>query len=145
MKKVGEYLVQEGLYYTGTHEWAKVEGDKVRIGIADFAQRNLKDLVYVEFIDQDENELDVGSEVEAKKQIGAVESVKATAEVFSPVSGKILEINRKLENSPEMANNEPYGEGWVLVIKPSNLEADLKNLMDDSKYMEFLKTAEPSH
>ncbi|MHA1409764.1 MAG: glycine cleavage system protein GcvH [Candidatus Odinarchaeia archaeon] len=141
--KVGEYEVEEGLYYTKTHEWAKVEGDNVRVGIADFAQRNLKDLVYVEFIDADENELDVGDNVEAGKQIAAIESVKATSEVYSPITGEIVELNKDLEDNPEMANEEPYGKGWLMVIKPADLDADLEKLMDDKAYAEYVKTAEP--
>mgnify|MGYP005831081429 CR=1 FL=1 len=143
--KVGEYVIQEGLYYTKTHEWLKVEGDKARIGITDYAQRNLKDLVYVEFIAADETTLDVGSDVKAGGQIAAIESVKATSEVYSPLSGKILELNHKLEDNPEMANEEPYGKGYLMLIKPSDLDEDLKNLMNDKKYAEFVKQAAAEH
>ncbi|WEU41055.1 MAG: glycine cleavage system protein GcvH [Candidatus Odinarchaeum yellowstonii] len=143
--KVGEYIIQEGLYYTKTHEWLKVENNKAIVGITDYAQRNLKDLVYVEFINADEEPLDVGSIVKAGSQIAAIESVKATSEVYSPVSGKILEVNRKLESNPELANKEPYGAGYLMVIEPIDLKADIKKLMDDKKYAEFVKEEAASH
>ncbi|MEM2109070.1 MAG: glycine cleavage system protein GcvH [Candidatus Odinarchaeota archaeon] len=143
--KVGDYVIQEGLYYTKTHEWLKIENNKAVVGITDYAQRNLKDLVYVEFINADEEALDVGSEVKAGSQIAAIESVKATSEVYSPVSGRIVEINRKLENNPELANKEPYGAGYIMVIEPSDLNSEVKKLMNDKSYMEFVKQEVASH
>jgi len=143
--KVGEYVIQEGLYYTKTHEWLKIQNNKAVVGITDYAQRNLKDLVYVEFINADEEALDVGSEVKAGSQIAAIESVKATSEVYSPVSGRIVEINRKLENNPELANKEPYGAGYLMVIEPSDLNSEVKKLMNDKNYVEFVKQEVASH
>ncbi|MHA1755024.1 MAG: glycine cleavage system protein GcvH [Candidatus Odinarchaeia archaeon] len=143
--KSGDYEIQEGYYYTKTHEWAKVENGVVRVGITDFAQKNLKDLVYVEFINAGEEALDVGSEVKAGEQIAAIESVKATSEVYCPVGGKIVELNKELEDSPELANEEPYSKGWLMVIEPSDLDDDLDKLMEDKEYAEYVKTAEVEH
>jgi len=140
--KVGEYEVKEGYYYTKTHEWAKVEDDVVRVGITDYAQKSLKDLVYIEFIDENEATVEVGDEVKAGDQIAAIESVKATSEVLSPVSGEVQELNTELEDSPELANQDPYEKGWLMVIKPSDLDEDLSALMDEKEYAEYLKKVE---
>ena len=129
-----EYKVEEGLYYTKEHEWARKESDSlVIVGIADYAQAQLHEIVYVELPEMD---ADVG-QMEA---VGAVESVKAVSDFYCPVSGKVVEVNESLIDAPEQINNEPYGVGWIAKIEPVNLESDLGNLMDAAAYGEFLKT-----
>jgi glycine cleavage system H protein len=129
-----EYKVEEGLYYTKEHEWARKESDSlVIVGIADYAQAQLHEIVYVELPEMD---ADVG-QMEA---VGAVESVKAVSDFYCPVSGKVVEVNESLIDAPEQINNEPYGAGWIAKIEPVNLESDLGNLMDAAAYGEFLKT-----
>ena len=136
--KVNEYEVKEDLYYTKEHEWAKIEGEYVRIGITDYAQKQLRDIVYVELPE-------VGKKVGKMGVIGTVESVKAVSEVYSPVSGEVVEVNLELENSPELINQDPYGEGWIALIKPTNLEEELKELMKAEDYLEYLKKEIEEH
>ncbi len=127
-----EYKVEEGLYYTEEHEWARRLGDgNVAIGIADYAQSQLHEIVYVELPE-------VGAEVSQKDVLGAVESVKAVSDVYSPVSGTVVEVNEELLDSPEKINEDPYGEGWIAKIEPSDLEADLSRLMDAERYKEHV-------
>ena len=137
--KVNEYEVREGLYYGKEHEWVKIEGQLARIGITDYAQKQLGDVVYVEFVD-------VGSKVEQTKEaktkameLGVIESIKAVSEIYAPVSGTLKDINQVLRDKPELFNTDPYGEGWICLVEASNLEAELKNLMDANAYAEFLK------
>jgi glycine cleavage system H protein len=129
-----EYKVEEGLYYTKEHEWAKkLEDGMVAVGVADYAQSQLHEIVYVEL-----PELDI--EVSQMEAIGAVESVKAVSDFYCPVSGKVVEVNEELLDAPEMINNDPFGDGWIAKIEPSNLDEDLSNLMDAAAYTELLKT-----
>jgi glycine cleavage system H protein len=127
------YEIPEGLYYSKDHEWAKLEGSRVRIGITDYAQKSLHDVVYVELPQ-------LNKQVRQSDTIGAVESVKAASDVFAPTGGKVVEVNKRLEDEPELINNEPYGEGWIAMLEPANLQADLGKLMDTKKYSEFLKS-----
>ena len=129
-----EYKVEEGIYYTKEHEWAKkLDDGMVAVGIDDFAQAALHEIVYVELPEME-------SEVSQGQAIGAVESVKAVSDMYSPVSGKIVKVNEALLDAPEQINNDPYGEGWIAKIEPSNLDGDLGNLMDAAAYAEYLKT-----
>ncbi len=129
-----EYKVDEGLYYTKEHEWAKKLGDgKVAVGVDDYAQSQLHEIVYVELPEMD-------AEVAQGGALGAVESVKAVSDMYAPVGGKVVEVNEELLDSPELINDDPYGEGWIAKIEPSGLEADLAKLMDAEKYKEFLAT-----
>ncbi|MCW4050570.1 MAG: glycine cleavage system protein GcvH [Candidatus Bathyarchaeota archaeon] len=128
-----EYKVEEGFYYTKEHEWAKVDGGMVLIGIDDYAQGQLHEIVYVELPDMD-------AEVGQGEALGAVESVKAVSDLYSPVAGKVVEVNESLLDSPEKINNDPYGEGWIVKVEPSSLDADLGNLMDAAAYKEFMAT-----
>jgi len=129
-----EYKVEEGFYYTKEHEWVKKESDSlVIVGIADYAQGALHEIVYVELPEMD-------AEVGQMEAVGAVESVKAVSDFYCPVSGKVVEVNESLLDAPEKINNEPYGAGWIAKIEPANLEADLGNLMDATAYAEYLKT-----
>jgi glycine cleavage system H protein len=131
--KVGEYEYLDGLYYTKEHEWLKVEGDKCRIGLGDYAQKQLHEIVFVD-------PPKAGSKVTQMQSAGTVESVKAVGDIFSPASGEVVEVNDKLSSNPELLNTSPYGDGWVAIVKPSNLDQELKNLMDSKAYGEFLKT-----
>lgn len=129
-----EYKVDEGLYYTKEHEWAKKLGDgKVAVGVDDYAQSQLHEIVYVELPEMD-------AEVAQGEALGAVESVKAVSDMYAPVGGKVVEVNEELLDSPELINDDPYGEGWIAKIEPSGLEADLAKLMDAEKYKAFLAT-----
>jgi len=131
--KVGEYEVPDDLYYSREHEWMKVEADKCRAGLTDYAQKSLHEVVFVDLPK-------VGMNVSQAQSIGTVESVKAVADVFSPVSGEIVEVNQNLPDKPELVNQNPYGDGWVAVIKPSSLDAEIKGLLDAKGYCEFLKS-----
>ena len=130
---VGEYEVPDGLYYSREHEWMKIEAERCRIGLTDYAQKSLHEVVFVDLPK-------IGANVSQAQSIGTVESVKAVADVFSPVSGEIVEANQNLPDKPELVNQNPYGDGWVAVIKPSNLESEIKNLLDAKGYSEFLKS-----
>jgi glycine cleavage system H protein len=127
-----EYKVEEGVYYTKEHEWAKKLGDgNVAVGIDDYAQSQLHEIVFVELPEVD-------AEVAKGGALGAVESVKAVSDVYAPVGGRVVEVNEELLDSPELINDDPYGEGWIAKIEPSGLDADLAKLMDAEKYKAFL-------
>lgn len=126
------YTMPKELYYTREHEWARVEEAHVRIGVDDYAQKSLHEIVYVEV-------LPVGTFIDHMGKIGTVESIKAVSEVFSPISGEITEVNDRLTESPELVNQDPYGEGWIAKIRATNLKADLKNLMTADQYADYIK------
>jgi len=121
----------EELKYTEEHEWVMVEDDVVTVGISDFAQDQLGDVVFVELPA-------VGTIVEAGKPFGVVESVKAVSDVYAPVSGEVVEINEELPDSPEAINTSPYDDGWMIKIKLS-APAELAELMDADAYQEFIE------
>ncbi len=127
------YHVPEDLMYTKEHEWAKQEGSVVRVGITDYAAKTLNDIVYV-------TPPKVSSAVEQMKSMGTVESIKAVSEIYSPVSGTVARVNGELESHPELVNKSPYGEGWLLEVKPSNFESERKSLMDARAYAAYLNT-----
>ncbi|MFH1741453.1 MAG: glycine cleavage system protein GcvH [bacterium] len=118
--------IPENLRYTQTHEWARIEGDEATIGITDFAQHQLTDIVYVEMPE-------IGAAAVQGKEIGVVESCKIAADLYAPVSGEVVAINDRLADEPQLVNNDPYGEGWIIKIRLSNpSEADA--LMDAKAY-----------
>ncbi|MBN1785184.1 MAG: glycine cleavage system protein GcvH [Candidatus Bathyarchaeota archaeon] len=123
MVKVEDCEVPENLYYHKEYLWAKVEGDKVKIGMIDFAQKQLNDIVYVELPS-------AGDEVTQNEPFGTLESVKAVSDLIAPISGTIETVNEELESKPELINEDPYGEGWLIIVTPTNLDADLKNILD---------------
>ena len=124
--------VVENWLYSKEHEWVEVLGEnRVRVGITDFAQNQLGDLVFVE-IPQ------VGDEVTADETMGTVESVKAVSDLFSPVSGKVVEVNGELEDSPEVINSDAYGQGWMIVIELSNPD-ELTGLLTAQQYAAFVE------
>lgn len=116
------------LKYTENDEWIKVDGDTARIGLTDYAQDQLSDIVYVDLSDVDE-----GATVAQGETFGAVESVKAASDVYAPASGEVLAVNEALEDEPELINNSPYDNGWMIEIKLSN-PGELNNLMDVEAY-----------
>lgn len=122
------------LKYTKEHEWAKVEGDHVRIGITDFAQDQLGDVVFVELPE-------VGSEVEQNETFGVIESVKAVSDLYSPVSGEVIEVNQTLADSPELVNSGPYSNGWMIVVKMRNQE-ELNELLTAEQYGSLVQKGE---
>jgi glycine cleavage system H protein len=127
----------DDLKYTETSEWVKLEGDKARVGITDFAQHELTDIVYVEAPE-------VGSEVTKGEEFGVVESVKAAADFYAPVTGEVVEMNEKLGDSPDLMNSDPYGEGWMIVIKMSD-PSELESLLAKDTYIEHIKKEKAEH
>ena len=124
----------EELRYTKQHEWAKVDGDRVRVGITDFAQDALGDVVYVDVPE-------VGTAVRAGEPFGEVESTKSVSDVYSPVTGKVVERNGRLEERPELVNSDPYGEGWIVAIEVEG-ENELQALLDSRGYRDFVEQAQ---
>jgi glycine cleavage system H protein len=118
--------IPDDLLYTETHEWIKRQGDNVHVGITDHAQSELTDVVYVELPKMDR-------QANAKEAIAVVESVKAASDIYAPVKGTIVEVNKALEADPGLINREPYGQGWIFVMKLDNAD-DLKNLKDAAAY-----------
>jgi glycine cleavage system H protein len=127
------YHIPDDLLYTKEHEWAKAEGASVRVGITDYAAKTLNDVVYV-------TSPRVGSKVEQMKSMGTVESIKAVSEIYSPVSGTVSKVNTELDMHPELINKSPYGEGWLVIVEPSNFSSEKKLLLDAKAYSEFLGT-----
>ena len=119
-------IIPDDLLYTESHEWIKREGDNIRVGITDHAQSELTDVVYVELPKLER-------QVNVKEPIAVVESVKAASDIYAPVKGTIVEANKALEADPGLINREPYGQGWIFVLKIENPD-DLKNLKDASAY-----------
>ena len=127
-----EYEVPEQLYYTKEHEWVRVSDNTATVGITDYAQKSLHEVVYVELPE-------VGRELTQGEVMGSVESVKAVSDIYAPVSGKVVEVNEKLLDEPETLNNDPYGEGWIAKIELTNFEEDKKKLMTAEQYRNLLK------
>ncbi len=126
--------VPKDLLYTKEHEWARVEGDVVTVGITDYAQSQLSDIVYVELPE-------VGTQVQAMEPFGTVEAVKAVSDLYSPVSGEVVAINERLADEPDLVNKDPYGEGWMIRVKLSNPE-ELKNLLSPEEYEKLIEEEE---
>lgn len=116
----------EDLFYTESHEWVRNEGNHVAIGLTDYAQRELKDIVYVELPE-------IGSEFKKGESIGVVESVKTVADIFSPVNGKVTETNLTLKDHPQFVNEDPYGKGWMVKMEVRDKE-ELKGLLSSKAY-----------
>ena len=118
--------VPEDLFYTDSHEWVRREGDNARVGITDHAQAELTDVVYVELPKIDR-------QVNAKEATAVVESVKAASDIFAPVKGTVVEVNKALEGNPALINTDPFGEGWIFVVKMDSAD-DVKQLKDAAGY-----------
>ena len=120
--------------YDNEHEWAMIDGDRVIIGISDHAQDSLGDIVFIQLPD-------VGATVSAGDVFGEIESVKAVSDLYAPISGTVVKVNEALSDQPDLINNDPYGEGWMLEIEPSDLD-ELDNLMDADAYDEYVENEE---
>ena len=124
----------EDLLYTESHEWVKDEGTQVTIGLTDYAQSQLKDIVYVELPE-------IGSKFKKEESIGVVESVKTVADIYSPVTGKVVETNLTLKDHPQFINQDPYGKGWIVKMEVQN-KKELKGLLLARAYQDFLPKEE---
>ncbi|PHO06879.1 glycine cleavage system protein H [Thermoanaerobacterium thermosaccharolyticum] len=122
--------IQEGLYYSKNHEWVKVEGDKAYVGITDYAQHSLGDIVYAELPDVD-------TFLNAGDTLGTVESVKAASDVYCPISGKVIEVNQSVADEPSLLNSDPY-ENWMICVE-MNDPSELDELMSPEEYSDFCK------
>jgi glycine cleavage system H protein len=131
MKDINDVTLPDDIHYAESHEWAKAEGNNIKVGITDFAQDQLGDIVFVEMPEAGET-FDKGAE------FGTVESVKAVSELYMPVGGEIVAVNSALEDSPEFINNAPYSDGWMIEVKPDN-PAELEALMTKDAYLTSLK------
>ena len=123
--------IPDNLKYTKEHEWVKIEGNVITVGITDYAQEQLGDIVYVELPAE-------GEEIAKEDTFGSLESVKAVSDCYSPVSGKVSEINSTLEDSPETVNEDCYGDGWVIKIEAANT-AEFEDMMDHEAYKKFVE------
>mgnify|MGYP006283925243 CR=1 FL=1 len=123
---------KEELKYSKEHEWVKLDGDTATVGITDFAQNQLTDIVFVELPEK-------GKHATQNKEVAVVESVKSVSDIFAPVSGEIAEVNDKVKDSPEMINKDPYGEGWLIKIRLEDKE-ELKSLMSHDDYEKFISS-----
>lgn len=122
--------ILEELKYTKEHEWAKLEDDWVVIGITDYAQDALGEIVYIELPSE-------GDEITKGNPFGAVESTKSVSDLYAPVSGEVMEVNEALLDSPEAINEDPYGDGWMIKVKPYDI-GEIQDLMDSDEYTEFI-------
>ena len=123
-------IIPDDLLYTESHEWIKREGEKIRVGITDHAQSELTDVVYVELPKLER-------QVNPKEPVAVVESVKAASDIYAPVKGAVVEANKALEADPGLINREPYGQGWIFVLKVENPD-DLKTLKDGAAYKKHI-------
>ena len=127
------YHIPDDLMYTKDHEWAKEEGGIIRVGITDYAAKTLNDIVYIASPKPNDR-------VEQLKSMGTVESIKAVSEVYSPISGTVTNVNSQLDSHPELVNKSPYGDGWLVEVKPSNYDSERKSLLDAKAYTAHLVT-----
>ncbi len=133
MKEIDELNMPDDLRYANDHEWARVEGDKVRVGLDDYAQDQLGDIVFVELPQE-------GDSFKKGEVFATVESVKAVCECYLPVGGEIVAVNSALEDGPELVNNSPYGDGWMVEVNPTDL-SEMDTLMTNVSCVEKLKGA----
>ena len=131
MKELNELNFPDDIRYAKSHEWARSEGETIKVGITDYAQDQLGDIVFVELPE-------VGDTLDKGEEFGTVESVKAVSELYMPVGGEVVAINDTLEDAPEKVNNTPYGDGWMLEVKADN-PPDMDDLMDNNAYVDTLK------
>jgi glycine cleavage system H protein len=130
-KEISEIILVDGLKYSKEHEWVQKEGDTVKIGITDYAQDQLGDIVFVELPEVD-------SEFAKGDEFGTLESTKAVSELYMPIGGKIVAINEALEDDSELVNKDTYGDGWMIAVAPSD-QAEVDAMMDKDTYLELLK------
>ena len=132
MVKVDGFEVPEGLYYSKDFAWIKIEGETVRMGVTDYAQKSLREIVYAELPA-------TGTVLKQGEPYGTVESVKAVSDLVAAISGMIEEVNEEVKSKPETLNEDPYEKGWLVIMKPTNLQAELENLMDFKAAVEWHK------
>lgn len=123
--------IPESLKYTKDHEWIKIDGDEALIGVTDYAQQELGDVVFVEI----ETE---GETLEKEEVFGTIEAVKTVSDIFMPISGEVTEVNPKLEDSPDVVNKDPYGDGWLIKVKISD-QSEADDLLDADQYKELIE------
>ena len=133
MVKVDSYEIPEGLHYSKDWFWVKIEDGKAKMGITDYAQKQLREIVFAELPA-------AGGTLKANEPFGSIESVKAVSDLISPLSGTIDQVNQEVTSKPEILNEDPFGKGWLLVITPSNLDAELGGLMDFNASVEWHKS-----
>ena len=131
MKEINELYIPDDVKYTDEQEWARQDGESVTVGISDYATDQMGDIVYVELPE-------VGRTFKKGEEFGTVESVKAVSELYMPVSGEIVSINSALEDAPELVNNDPYQQGWMIKLMPSDV-SEMDSLKDKNAYLEMLK------
>ena len=134
MKEISELNLLDDVRYSEDHEWARSQGDTIRVGISDYAQDQLGDVIYVDLPK-------VGDSLEKVEEFGSIESVKAVSDLIIPVSGEIISVNPELEDTPELVNSSPYEDGWMIDIKPAE-PAELDELLTKDDYLEMLKGLE---
>lgn len=132
---VNGYVIPLDRLYTGSDEWVKIEDGKARIGVTDYAQKQLKDVVGVDLPE-------TGAHIERGEPLATIDSIKTAAEVYSPLTGKVIEVNEKLLESPELVNSDPYGEGWLVVVEPERLDDEKGKLLTPEQYAELVKKRE---
>ena len=132
MVKVDDYEVVEGLYYSKEYFWVRIEDGRARMGITDYAQKQLREVVFAELPS-------AGDTITQNEPFGTVESVKAVSDLVAPLSGTVEEVNEEVRGRPDLLNEDPYGKGWLLVVSPTNLDEELKGLMDFEKAVEWHK------
>jgi glycine cleavage system H protein len=136
--EIDAYEVTEGLYYSKDYMWMRVEKGKVKIGATDFVQKKLGEIGYVEFVGGDRIK-----QVKQTRPFGALESAKAVFDLIAPISGTVEQTNEQARSNPELINKDPYGEGWILIISPTNLEKELTELMNFDEAVKWYKRETP--
>jgi glycine cleavage system H protein len=134
MKEISELVVPEDLKFAEDHEWARKEGGSIRIGISDFAQDQLGDITFAELPA-------IGDVLEQGEEFGTLESTKAVSELYLPVGGEVVDVNLELEEDPGLVNRDPYGKGWIVLVKPESMD-EYGELMDRDAYIEMLEGLE---
>ena len=132
--KLGEYIVKEGLYYTKSDEWVKIEGDTATLGITDYAQKKLRYVVSVELPE-------LGTKINEGDSVATLESVKSVEDIYSPISGEVAEVNEALIDTPDLINKDPYGDGWVVKIRVEETP-DTSKLLTPEAYAEKIRSEE---
>jgi glycine cleavage system H protein len=129
---MADYNTPTDLFYAPTHEWVRPDGDEATIGISDYAQHALGDVVFAELPE-------VGTTLTKGQPLGVVESVKAASDVYAPISGEVIAVNEALLDAPETLNTDPYGEGWMLKLRPSNFDGERAALLDPAAYEQHVQ------
>ena len=138
MSSPSPYQVPDDLFYTKEHEWARVAAGTAKVGITDYAAKTLNDIVYLTLPS-------AGQELKQLTSFGTVESIKAVSELYSPLSGTVVLTNQELVNHPELINKSPYEAGWIIELRPAQLDAETKTLLSSKQYQEFLRSLEDEH